>query len=230
MFQFSTSGTVGSLGYETLGHMFAPGKRSERHPTPRGCGQLNKCEPTNLPAHSVSVGRRCPPGGGSVHGVEKVWGRGNPLGAGGSSGSSSVCLRPTLHLLPSLAPPALPICAGTRLEGWSFSGQQRWTRVAPARAPSRRAFLTPVHPTLSHAGAFGVPHPLSSPSPWPPQCQANPCSSRPGPGVATGVPLVSGLLSAQQQLFLLRPERIPWAPLPQPWVPPRMPALSQPQS
>ncbi|XP_015327215.2 myosin light chain 5 isoform X2 [Bos taurus] len=71
MFQFSTSGTVGSLGYKALGHMFAPGKRSERHPTPRGCGQLNKCEPTNLPAHKQclcwaevsSWGWECPWGG-----------------------------------------------------------------------------------------------------------------------------------------------------------------------
>ena len=74
MFQFSTSDTVHSLGYKVLGHVFAHGKRSERHPTPRGCGQLNKCEPTNLPAHKQclcwaevsSWGWECPWGGGGL--------------------------------------------------------------------------------------------------------------------------------------------------------------------
>lgn len=52
------------------------------------------------------------------------------------------------------------------------------TQVALVQAPSRKAFLTPVHSTLSHAGALRIPHPLSSPSPWAP-------SARPAPAVAT---------------------------------------------
>lgn len=52
------------------------------------------------------------------------------------------------------------------------------TQVALVQAPSRKAFLTPVHSTLSHAGALRIPYPLSSPSPWAP-------SARPAPAVAT---------------------------------------------
>lgn len=205
----------------SLSHVLARGKRSERHPTPRGCSQLNKREPSSLPAHSVSLGRRCPPGGGSAHGVEKVWGGGNPLGAGGSSGSSSVCLGLTLCLLPSLVPPALSIYASTRLEGWSFSGQQRWNTGGSGTGSFKEGLphTCPLH-TQPCWGPQN-PTPTQLPLTLGPQCQASPCSSHPGPGLATGVPLVSGLLSAQQQLFLLWPQRIPWDPLPRPWVPPR---------
>ena len=94
-------------------------------PTPLGRGQFNKREPTSQPASVFFGGRRCPPGGGSVHGVGKVWGGSVPLGAGGSSGGGSVCLGPTLCFRPSLVPPALPTCASARLGGCSFRGLQR---------------------------------------------------------------------------------------------------------
>lgn len=146
--------------------------------TPRGYDQLNKCEPTNLPAHKqwakptvsllgggVLLGVGVSSRGGSVCGVKKVWGGGNPLGAGGSSGSSSVCLGPTC---------SAHLCwhqAGGLVIQWS-------AEVALVWAPSRKAFLTPVHSTPSQAGALGIPNPLSSPSPWAP-------GARPAPAAAT---------------------------------------------
>lgn len=108
--------------------------------------------------------------------MKKVWGGGNPLGAGGSSGSSSVCLGPTLCLLPSLAPPALPVYAGTRLEDWSFSGQQRWLWYGLLRGrPSSHlsiphpAKLGPseshTHSVPPHPGPLVPGQPLQQP-PW----------------------------------------------------------------
>ena len=112
-------------------------------------------------------------------------------------------------------PPALPIYAGTRLEGWSFSGQQRWLWYGLLRGrPS------------SH---LSIPHPAKL---GPLESQTHSVPPHPGP-LVPGQPLqqppwawsghwgtpVSGLLSAQQQLFLLWPQRILWAPLPRSWVP-----------
>lgn len=103
-------------------------------------------------------------------------------------------------------------------------------------APGWRAGHSVVSRGGSGVGSFeeGLPHtcPLHTQPNWGPRnptptrfpltlgpwCQASPCSSHPGPGLAAGVPLVSGL-SAQQKLFLLRPQRILWAPQPRPWVP-----------
>lgn len=86
--------------------------------------------------------------------------------------------------------------------------------MALVQAPSGKAFLT----LSTHAQPCWGPQdptPTQFPLTLGPQCQASPYSSH----------LVSGLLSVQQQLFLLWPQRITvWDPLPQPWVP-KMPTI-----